>query len=249
MLIEHYKNFDEMYYKLNRKFLLHPEIIDVQMSDSGYAENVVIECDSWDCNLDLANFGYKVTKWGHLLNTYIDYTELLEFYDKLRKVKGIAFTFYFKRKKVNNGSCLISIVLKRNKRGGMWNEANVFYRVTETQRRMAADLVLINRFMNELPKDICDVKKVTFMMAQAYCSSKFINGFFDYFDIPREKLDYSNNWLNGLRKDYERYFQPDSEIHSFQTLARMQKLALGITKYKPIDINTLSIKEHFENKK
>lgn len=86
-------------------------------------------------------------------------------------------------------------------------------------------------------------------MAQCYCSAKFINGFYDYFQIPRDELDYSHQWIRQLGKDFDRYFQPDSDIHSFQTLARMQNLCLGNTKYEPIDINKLSIKGYFESKK
>lgn len=249
MLIEKYKNFDDMYMNLNRKFLLEPEIITNILSDSGYVENAVIGCKTSKCSLDLSTFGYTMGKWGHLLKTYINYDNLLTFYDKLHKVSGISYTFYFNQKKVNNGSCLISVVLTRKNRNSKWTGMKVFYRVTETQRRMAADLVMLNRFVNELPEDVCDIQNVIFYCAQIYCSAKFINGFYDYFGISRDELDYSHQWINQLRKDYEKYFQPDSKIHTFQTLARMQKLALGITTYEPIDINTLSIRGYFEGRK
>lgn len=248
MLFEKYKDFDDMYYNLNRKFLLEPEIITNILSDSGYVENAVIACRHYDCTLDLSTFGYTMGKWGHLLKTYINYEALLTFYEKLRTVSGISFTYYFNQKKVNNGSCLISVVLTRKNRNQKWTGMKVFYRVTETQRRMAADLVMLNRFINELPQDICDIQSVVFYCAQIYCSAKFINGFYDYFDVPRDELNYEHQWLNQLRKDYEKYFQPDSKIHSFQTLARMQKLYLGLTKYEKIDIMNLSIKKYFESK-
>lgn len=248
MLFEKYKNFDEMYMKLNQKFLTHPEIITSILSDSGYVENAVIACKSCDCTLDLSTFGYTMGKWGHLLKTYIDYDNLKTFYEKIRTVSGTSYTFYFNQKKVNNGSCLISVVLTRKNRNAKWSNMKVFYRVTETQRRMAADLVMLNRFVNELPEDICDIQTIVFFCAQIYCSAKFINGFYDYFGIPRESLDYSHQWIKQLGKDYERYFQPDSKIHTFQTLARMQKLYLGLTKYEKIDIMDLSIKGYFESK-
>lgn len=248
MLVKKYKDFDDMFYNLNREFLLHPEIITNIMSDSGYVENAVIGCKSYKCTLDLSTFGYSKGKWGHLLKTYINYEGLLTFYEKLRTISGISFTYYFNQKKVNNGSCLISIVLTRKNRNSKWDKMKVFYRVTETQRRMAADLVMLNRFINELPEDICDVQSVVFFCSQIYCSAKFINGFYDYFGVPREELDYSNQWIRQLGKDYDRYFQPDSRIHSFQTLARMQNLYLGNTKYESIDINKLSIKGYFESK-
>lgn len=249
MLVKKYNNFNDLYYRLNRMFLLHPEKIEIILSDSGYINDVVIKSKSYYCNLDLADFGYKRNKWKHLLNTYIDYEHLLDFKNKLTKVSGLAYTFYFKHKKVNNGSCLISIVLTRDKRHGKWNHAKVFYRVTEIQRRMAADLVMLNRFFTELDPEVCEIQDVTFYMAQCYCSAKFINGFYDYFDVPRESLDYSYQWINQLKKDYEKYFTEGSAIHSFQTLARMQRLAFGIDKYESIPIETLSIKGLFEGDK
>lgn len=248
MLLKKYKNFDDMFLNLNREFLLNPEIITNVMSDSGYVDNVVIGCKSAKCTLDLSTFGYSKGKWAHLLKTYIDYEHLLNFYDKLRTVSGTSFTFYFNQKKVNNGSCLISIVLTRKNRNAKWSGMKVFYRVTETQRRMAADLVMLNRFVNELPEDICGIENIVFFMAQCYCSAKFINGFFDYFGVSRDEMDYSHQWIKQLGKDYDRYFQKDSAIHSFQTLARMQKLYLGIDTYESIPIETLSIKKHFESK-
>lgn len=248
MLLKKYKDFDDMYMNLNREFLLHPEIITNVLSDSGYVENAVIGCKSYNCSLDLSTFGYKKNKWGHLLKTYINYDELKQFYEKLRTVSGVSYTFYFNRKKVNNGSCLISVVLSRKNRNSKWNEAKVFYRVTETQRRMAADLVMLNRFFTELPQDICEIDKVVFFMAQCYCSAKFIHGFYDYFGVPMEKLDDSHQWIKQLKKDYERYFTEGAEVHSFQTLARMQKLKFGLDTYPNLPIDTLSIKGFFEEK-
>ena len=80
MLLKKYKDFDDMYLNLNREFLLHPEIITNVLSDSGYVENAVIGCKSYNCTLDLSTFGYKKNKWGHLLKTYINYEDLLQFY-------------------------------------------------------------------------------------------------------------------------------------------------------------------------
>lgn len=248
MLVEKYKDFDEMFLELNRKFLLHPEIIQTVLGDSGYVENVVIGCKTPKCTLDLANFGYKKSKWGHLLNTYIDYDELQNFYKGLEKVSGLSYTFYFKHKKRNNGSCLISVVLTRKRRHDTWTGMKVYYRVTETQRRMAADLVMLNRFVNELP-DCCKIQNVIFFMAQCYCGGKFINGFFDYFGVDRKELNYDHQWIRQLNADYTRYFKTRCEISSFMTLATMQRLYFGIDKYESVDIQSLSIKEHFENPK
>lgn len=247
MFVGKYKDFDEMFLKLNREFLLHPESIDNVIGESAYIENAIIGCRTWNCTLDLSNFGYKISKWKNLINTYINYEELLEFYEKIRTISGTSFTYYFNRKKKNNGSCLISIVLVRKKRLGKWAEAKVFYRTTETQRRMAADLVMINRFMNELPKDICEINKVVFFMSQCYCSSDFINGFFDYFGVDRNDIPYTHSWTKQIRHYYEKYYK-EYKPQKYMTRDKMQRLLFGLDEYEPIPIKTLSIKEYFEGK-
>ena len=123
---------------------------------------MVLACKSWECNLDLANFGYKKSKWSHLLRTYIDYDELLAFREKIKHISGLSYTYYFKRKTVNNGSCLIGVVISRTDRKKQWTKINVLYRTTEIQRRFAADLVLIHHFIKELPKECCDIQRVIF---------------------------------------------------------------------------------------
>lgn len=248
MFVAKYKNFDEMFLELNREFILHPEKISNIIGESAYFENVVIGCRSWDCSIDLSNFGYKLSKWKSLLNTYIDYEELLEFYDKIRNISGTSFTYNFKKKNKNNGSCLIAIVLVRKKRLGKWTEVKVIYRTTETQRRMAADLVMINRFINELPSDICEIDKVVFLMSQCYCSSDFINGFFDYFGVDRKDIPYNHSWTKQIRHYYEKYYSGEYKPQKFMTRTTMQRLVFGLDKYEPIPIKSLSIKEHFEKK-
>lgn len=248
MKIRKYKNFDEMFLKLNQEILLDPyNMLDYTNGILGYMDNLFIACKNWDCNLDLGNFGYKKNKWGHLLRTYINYDEVLKFHERLKTASGLSLTFYFNQKKVNNGSCLLAIVLSRKDRKKNWTKCNVIYRTTETQRRMAADLVLINSFIRELP-ECCEIERVTFYMAQSYISAMVINGYYDYFEVPREKLDYSHPWIKSLVDVHDRSFVPDCRITTYQSMARMQRMALGMDKYESLPCSSLSIKEHFENK-
>ena len=248
MKVRKYKDFDEMFLKLNQEILTNPhEMLDYTNGILGYMDNIFIACKNWDCNLDLGKFGYKKNKWPHLLKTYINYEELLKFHERLKTATGLSLTFYFNQKKVNNGSCLIAIVLSRKDRNYNWNKCNVIYRTTETQRRMAADLCLVNSFIRELP-DCCEIERVTFYMAQSYISAMVINGYYDYFGIPLESLDKEHPWTKCLINQHYHNFVPGARITTYQSMARMQKMALGIETYEPLLCKDLSIKEFFESK-
>lgn len=246
MLVRKYKNFDDMFLKLVREILEDTDnILDYSNGILGYIDNMFLACKSWDCNLDLSNFGYKRNKWGHLLRTYVDYEELVEFHEKLKNSKALSLTYYFKRKKINNGSCLIGIVLSRTDRKKEWTKVNVLYRTTEIQRRFAADLVLVHHFIKELP-ECCKIGVVTFYMPQSYISAKVLNGYYDYFGIPIDNLNKNNPWIKKMLRDYELNFVEGSRITTYQSIARMQKLRLGLEEYEPIEVESLGIKKYFE---
>lgn len=248
MKVRKYNNFDDMFLKLNQEILLEPyDMLDYTNGILGYMDNLFVACKNWDCNLDLGNFGYKKNKWGHLLKTYINYDELLKFHEKLKTVTGLSITFYFNQKQINNGSCLIAIVLSRKDRKKNWTKCNVIYRTTETQRRMAADLCLIHSFIKELP-ECCEIERVTFYMAQTYTSAMVINGYYEYFGIPMEELDYSHPWIKALVDAHDRSFVEGARITTYQSMARMQKMKLGMSDFPSIPIETLSIKKFFEER-
>lgn len=250
MIVRKYKDFDDLFLNLNREIILNPsDMLQYVHSILGYLDNVFIACKSWNCTLDLSSFGYKVNKWGHLLKTYVDYESLLEFKNKLNNSTALSLTYYFKQKKVNNGSCLIGIVISRKDRKKNWNKINVLYRTTEVQRRFAADLVLIHHFIKELPKECCDIKVVTFYMPQMYISAKVLNGYFPYFGIEEDELDMDNEWIKTMMRDYQLNYTEGSRITTYQSIARMQKLRLGLEEYPPIDVNDLSIEKYFEERR
>jgi hypothetical protein len=249
MLVRKYKNFDDLFLNLTKEVLENPYLLDYTNGILGYMDNLFLACKTWECNLDLGNFGYKRNKWGHLLRTYVDYEALQEFHKRLSTASGLSLTYYFKQKKVNNGSCLIGIVLSRKDRKKSWDKVNVLYRTTEFQRRLAADLVLVHHFIKELPQDCCSIERVTFYMPQSYISSMVINGYYDYFGVPFDSLDTSHPWIKSLVDVYKRSFVEGARITTYQSMARMQKMRLGLVEYDPIPIETLGIKKHFEKEK
>lgn len=247
MLVRKYKDFDDLFLNLTKEILENPnELIDYSSGILGYIDNMVLATKSWDCTLNLGDFGYAKNKWNQLMRTYIDYDQLVKFRERIKNMSGLSFTYYFKQKKINNGSCLIAVVLSRQDRKGKWTKVNILYRTTEIQRRFAADLVMIHHFIEELPKEICDIQRVIFYMPQSYISAMVINGYYDYFGVPRENLDDSNPWIKSLISVHKRSFVPGSRITTYQSMARMQKLALGLTSYDSLDADDFGIDKHFQ---
>lgn len=247
MLVRKYKDFDDLFLNLTKEILENPnELIDYSSGILGYIDNMVLATKSWDCTLDLSDFGYAKNKWNQLMRTYIDYDQLVKFRERIKNMSGLSFTYYFKQKKVNNGSCLIAVVLSRQDRKGKWTKVNVLYRTTEIQRRFAADLVMIHHFIEELPKEICDIQRVIFYMPQSYISAMVINGYYDYFGVPRENLDDSNPWIKSLISVHKRSFVPGARITTYQSIARMQRLALGLTSYDSLNADDFGIDKHFQ---
>lgn len=249
MLYREYKNFDDMFLNLNREMIKNPgELMSYTQNIQGFQEDLVLSCASHDCNLNLGDFGYKEGKWGHLLRSYIDYPQLVEFRKKISNMSGMSYTYYFNRKKASNGSCLIAAVVTRPKRKGPWKHLKILYRVCELQKKFAADLVMINRFIEELPKDkdIVDIDNITFHMSQAYLSGMFINGYFNYFGVSRKEIEKSKHpWHKSLNSNYNRFFKSEDQIHSYKALQKMQLLHFGLEKFPAIDINKLSIDGYF----
>lgn len=247
MLIRNYKDFDDLFLNLNREMITNPEETMMYTQNiQGFQEDLVLSCESHKCTLNLGDFGYKEGKWGHLLRSYIDYPQLLEFREKLTKISGMSYTYYFNRKKATNGSCLIAAVVTRPKRKGPWKHLKIMYRVCELQKKFAADLVLINRFIEELPQEVCEIGNITFHMSQAYLSGMFINGYFNYFKVPRSSIAKSKHpWHKSLNSNYNRFFKSEDQIHSYKALQKMQLLHFGLEKFPKIDINKLSIDKYF----
>ena len=249
MLVRRYKNFDELFKKLVVEILTNTEeVMEYSTGISGYIDNMILFSDSWDCNLDLSKFGYTKDKWQKLLNTYVDYESLLLFRDKIKNLSGLSYTYYFKQKKVHNGSCMIAIVLSRESRKLNWSKVNVIYRTTEIQRRFAADLALVYNFINELPKECCDIKQVSFYMPQSFISAQIINGYFDYFGVPRDSINYDHPWTRALQLSYKRAFVDRNKLSKFKQLCRMQKLSFGMAKYEPLKTKELGIDKYFQGK-
>lgn len=248
MLIRYFKDFDDMFLNLNKEMIQNPKDTMLYTQNiQGFQEDLVLTCNSPKCTLNLGNFGYKKGKWGHLLRSYIDYPQLLEFRHKLQTISGMSYTYYFNQHKTaKNGSCLIAAVITRPKRKGPWTHLKVLYRTCELQKKFAADLVMMNVFLKELPPEVCEIDEITFHMSSAYLSGMFINGYFEYFGVDRAVIEKSNHpWHRSLNSNYHRFFESPDQLHSYKALQKMQILHFKLEPFDDIKIEDLSIDSYF----
>ena len=64
-----------------------------------------------------------------------------------------------------------------------------------------------------------------------------------------QELSREHSWTKCLINQHDHNFVPGARITTYQSMARMQKMALGIDEYPPLLCKNLSIKEFFENRK
>lgn len=247
-----YADFDDLFFELNQDILLSPSKYISKMSGSnGKVPFMVIELDSWECDLDLADMFYTKNKFNKLLESYLDKETWLQFKDKLGTTKSTACTLYFKQSKPKrgsasgNGPCLLSIVLTRIKRTDKWNEATISYRTTELNRRFAADLVLFNRIMDELPS-CCDIEKVNMVIPGSYVSGMVMAGQLNLFGVERKDIETQEPFHKALQKKLDGVLQPDHKLSPYKAMARIQRAVNGQRTYKSVPIGELSISEYFE---
>ena len=251
MIYRHYKDFDDLFLNFNKEIILHPDkLMSYTQNIQGFLEDVVIDIDDYKCTLDLSNFGYTKGKWPHLMRSYIDYPQLVEYKKVLPTLTGMSKTYYFQQHFKGNGPCLIAIVLTRPKRKGPWKSIKVFYRTCELQKKLSADLILINRFIKELPQECCEIDSITMHMAQAYVSGMFINGYFEYFNVDRKLIARSKHpWHKTLMGNYTRFFKDPSQLNNYKALQKMQNLHFGLVKLPHLKPSDFSIVGYFESRK
>lgn len=244
MLYRQYDDFDILFHDITHELVYNPDLFTFCTSMDGFVEDLILRSNSINCSLELNNFAYKIGKWKHLLNRYLDYGKWLKFKDDIVNIKGNTYTFYFNQHNKHNGPCLIAIVFMRRDKSEQWNTVKILYRVTELQRRFSADLVFINRLLTDINKtvDCVDVRSAEFILPYGYISTMFINGYLDYFDINLDELDKSKYFIENLMKKHNKYFLPNCEIYSkYVSIARLQKFYQGLVKYPKIDIENLKL--------
>lgn len=234
-------DFDDAFIQINRQFLLHPEQVAFMDVDKGYMKDVIITCSSTHTHIDISTLGYKKSKWVNLVNNYLIESNLLDFKDKLDNTSALTATLQFRSKKPNKDACLVGIVIGRNTRKDPWSTLSVMYRVCETERKLAVDLLLINRLLKEYLQ--VEPTEITLYMPYCYCEAGFINGVFDLFGVNREDIKPDTPFMKQVIRSHKLWFSPDSRSSLYRTRKVLQDLSQGNLDIEPVPVESLSIKE------
>lgn len=246
MLFLSYKDFDELYFNLNKDVILNPQKYDLELDIcSAYLPFTLIEVEENKCSLDLGkNLFYAKNKFNRLIDTYIDIEKLIQYKKRLLETRGTSLTFYFNQVKKktgsqeNNGPCLISFTLTRRNRSSKYNEINIYYRTCELGRRFGADLVLFYTLIKELPEN-CDINKIRMYISKHYFSTMTSCALIHTLGIDINKLD-ENNKIQKSILNQHRLMERDKQM-SFSSRKIVQGIVKGTKEYKPINIEELVI--------
>src|SRR6185312_6801800 len=110
-----YPTLDEAWKDINRSFLVDPEnTLDYIRGSQGMIEDLIVKVKKPVCTINLNEVAFTPkSKWTHLISSYIDPDEYIDFWEKINTVTGTSYQFRFKDRKGPNGPCLIALVLTR----------------------------------------------------------------------------------------------------------------------------------------
>lgn len=242
MLSKRYKNFDDLYFTLNKSVIENPkEYVEALDLCSAYMPFTVIEIDDPHCSLDLGELYYTKVKFSRLISTYMDLDKFFDYKNKLTECKGTSLTYYFNQTKKqignvkNNGPCIISFTLVRKDRSSNWNEMNIYYRTCELGRRFGVDLILFHVICKELNLPI---NKIRLIISKPYFSTMTACGLIKKLNIDMDKFK-DNPVHNSIKRQYE--IMNKDKLSNYSSRKRIQKIVLDIAEVKSINIEELSL--------
>lgn len=237
MKSRNYKNFDELFYQFNRELLLDTEQFDYVISTKGFVDDLILQCDSYDCTLNIGDFGFKKYKWTTYTKSMIDKDKLLKFREELKTSKSSCCTYVFDLQ----GNGLFCIVLKRHDSRGKWKCCDVFFETVELQRGFAVDLVFLHIFLRELPKSCCNIKSVNMFISQAYSSALYINGYLEWFDVGVAEMNQNHPYTKALLNAKRKYFTDKSQLTTFNSLFRLQQVYFELIDFPEVRVLDLEL--------
>lgn len=244
MIVKAYKDFTQLFYEINNDIIYHiEEFEDGNTGTNFYIKPMILKCFSSNCDLNLGDFNYSLVKMKYLVNNYIDLEELRIFKNHLINCTGTSLTYYFKLKKpkrgttTDNGPCLLNIVLTRLSRKSKWNRCFINYRTTEINRRFGADLILFNKFIQELP-DICDIEEIYLNLPKAYLNLRYATT-----QVDIDKLDERIDLHKKLLKEYRSMSDVNRKHSSYKSKRKIERILRGKEISEKVDISNYKILE------
>lgn len=236
MRIESYRNFDELFYQFNRKVLLNPsECIDSVRQTMGYIDNLVFKCSSYDCTLNIGDFGFKKAKFYKSVSQLINKDDYVQFKKELSgNSKNCILSFNQKP------GTMIGLVMKRVDTRYKFNCCTVFFKNADVQKDFAVNLVLLNRIFTDI-KEYCDVKEIVLIISQATLSAQYINGYLDFFDLGYEELDQEHPFIKTMIGIKNNYFSDKTKLSTYNSLRRMQEMYFDLIELPVVPVNELRL--------
>lgn len=248
MIVKAYKDFTNLFYEINNDIIFNiDEYYDGNTGTNFYMKPMILKCFSSDCDLNLGDFNYSLIKMKYLVNNYIDLEELKDFRNHLKNSTGTSLTYYFKTKKpkkgttTDNGPCLLNVVLTRLSRKSKWNRCFINYRTTEINRRFGADLILFNKFIQELP-DICDIQEIYLNLPKAYLNLRYATT-----QVDISKLNEEIDLHKKLLKEYHQMSDENRKHSSYKSKKKIERILRGKETSEEIDLSDYKILKEEEN--
>lgn len=241
-----YKDLDHLFIGINKEFATDPDTMAIKKTSMViYGKPFYMEADSPRFTLNISKLQYGNMKFNRLKKDYIDQEELKFFKNKIQDQKGLSCTFYFNKRKEkrgassNNGPCLIAIVLTRESRSSKWEQATVYYRASQINRIFGVDLLLISKFIKELP-ECCEIKKISIFIPNPFHS-------ISYLPVQEKLFGFTKDDIIG-QENKERYQGIVNRFYmgqhsNYAVRNRMQMAYYGERVWKKIDQESLTLED------
>lgn len=246
LIVRRYKDLSQLFLGINREIATNaPELLTHSTLQVGYCKPLYLEAEEPRFGINMAELQYTARKFSKLKQTYVDQEELKFFKAKIREQKGLSCTFYFKNRKArqgsnsDNGPCLIAIVVTRPKKNGIWDTAHIYYRSTQINRIFGIDLLLISKFVEELP-DCCDVHKCCFHIPQPWQAAMYLpaqQGLFKFKVEDMAEGTYKQQFEDNIERMYS------GQKSSYKAARRMQEIYYGERHYQMVDQNIFKLED------
>lgn len=244
-----YNSFTDLFLLLNRDIILHPEeYVGSVQGATAYIRPLLLSSSSAEFNFNISELNYGKNKFNRLRNTYISQEAFIEFKEKFKKQKGSSCTFYFNQTKKkqgttsDNGPCLIAMVFTRDNRKSEWNTVDVIYRSTQLNRIFCADLLLISKFLEEIPGGV-GINKIRFYIPNPWQSTNIIPGYFKTFGVDETDICTEHEYHRSIRNKIKTLYQNPNKLSNYKYVKRAQLNYFGLKTWQRLDQDQYHIQD------